>query len=70
MRSMLSPTPTIGLKRRYLDAAGLASVLGGATTLGKLSEAGGAKVEGAGVKFDELAGMLDTFKPDFNIVTP
>ncbi|MDR3382524.1 alkyl/aryl-sulfatase [Cupriavidus basilensis] len=49
---------------------GLASVLGGATTLSKLSQAGGAKVEGAGEKFDELAGMLDTFKPDFNIVTP
>ena len=48
----------------------LLGVIGNATTLDKEIQAGRAKATGDTAKFNELMGILDTFTPDFNIVTP
>ena len=56
---------TITLTRAAFDAMTL-----GKTTFEKEIMAGRLKVEGDGRKFGELLGLLDTFKGDFNIVTP
>ena len=45
-------------------------IAGKATTLTQEIQAGRAKVTGDTSKFNELMGILDTFTPDFNIVTP
>jgi alkyl sulfatase BDS1-like metallo-beta-lactamase superfamily hydrolase len=56
---------TITLTRAAFDAISL-----GKTAFEKEIEAGRIKVEGDGRKVGELFGLLDTFKVDFNIVTP
>ena len=56
---------TFTLARATFDAVTL-----GATTFEKEIAAGTIKVEGDGRKFGELMGLMDTFKGDFNIVTP
>ena len=56
---------TITLTRAVWDALIL-----GQTTLDQALASGAIKVTGNGQKFTELLGMLDTFKPDFPIVTP
>ncbi len=56
---------TLTLTRATLDAITL-----GRTTFEKEVAAGNVKIQGDGNKFGELMGMLDTFKGDFNIVTP
>ena len=48
----------------------LLGVIGNATTLDKEIQAGRAKTTGDTTKFNELLEMLDSFTPDFNIVTP
>ena len=45
-------------------------IAGKATTLTQEIQAGRAKVTGDTSKFNELMEILDTFTPDFNIVTP
>ena len=56
---------TITLTRAAFDAITL-----GKTTFEKEIGAGRIKVEGDGRKLGELFGLMDTFKGDFNIVTP
>ena len=48
----------------------LLGIIGNATTLDMEIQAGRAKATGDIAKFNELMGTLDTFTPDFNIVTP
>ncbi len=48
----------------------LLGIIGNATTLDKEIQAGRAKATGDLAKFNELMNTLDTFTPDFNIVTP
>jgi len=56
---------TLTLTRATLDAVNL-----GKTTFEKEIAAGTIKIQGDGKKFGELMSLLDTFKGDFNIVTP
>lgn len=56
---------TLTLARATLDAINL-----GRTTFEKEIAAGNIKIQGDGRKFGELMSLLDTFKGDFNIVTP
>ncbi|MCX6089613.1 MAG: MBL fold metallo-hydrolase [Candidatus Atribacteria bacterium] len=56
---------TVTLSRAVLDALILLE-----TTIEKELSAGQIKVEGKGMKFAELLGMLDTFSLNFPIVTP
>jgi alkyl sulfatase BDS1-like metallo-beta-lactamase superfamily hydrolase len=56
---------TLTLTRATLDAITL-----GQTTFEKALASGDIKITGDGKKFVELLSLLDTFKADFNIVTP
>jgi linear primary-alkylsulfatase len=64
-RQAVNADATITLMRAAFDQITL-----GKTTVEKEIVAGRVKVEGDGGKVAELFGLLDTFKDDFNIVTP
>lgn len=48
----------------------LLGITGNSTTLDKEVQAGNAKATGNSAKLSELVSILDTFTPDFNVVTP
>jgi alkyl sulfatase BDS1-like metallo-beta-lactamase superfamily hydrolase len=53
-----------------MDKSAFAALLMGRETLGKQAADGTAKVSGNAAKVTELFGLLDSFNPMFNIVTP
>jgi len=60
-----SPQATITLNRSIINATNFAPKLVAAAI-----KKGDIKVKGDSAKFSEFTGLLDTFKPVFNIVTP